>query len=62
MFHKKAVPKILETFSGKTLYGSQDSLAQAISCEFSGIFKNVYFVEHRERMRKINNVLTFSMK
>ena len=49
MFSKKDVSKNLEKFSGKYLCRSQEILVQAFSCEFCGIFKNIFFAEHLPR-------------
>ena len=45
VFCKKGIPKYFKIFSGKHLCQSQESLVNAISCEFCGIFTNFYFVE-----------------
>ena len=47
VFSKKGVLKNSKIFSEKHLCQSQESLVKPISCEFCGIFKNIYFVEHR---------------
>ena len=46
MFCKKGVPKDFKKFLEKYLCRSQESLVKASPCEFCGIFRNIYFVEH----------------
>ena len=46
IFFKTSVPKNFKIFSEKGLRRSQESLVKEISCEFCGIFKSIYFVEH----------------
>ena len=43
---KKGVPKNFKKISEKYLCRSHEELVKAISCEFSGIFRNIYFVEY----------------
>ena len=47
IFCKTSVPKNFKIFSEKGFRRSQESLVREISCEFCGIFKNIYFAEHR---------------
>ena len=46
VFCKKGVPKDFKKFLEKYLCRSQESLVKASPCEFCGIFRNIYFVEH----------------
>ena len=54
---KKVVPKNFKSFSGKHPCQSQESLVKAISCEFCGIFKNIYLQNFCERILVWNEAM-----